>query len=190
MKTSRAVYHGLSIGALFVFGSVLSAGPITWNFSNIVYGDGTTVTGSFVFDADTNTFSGLQATTSGGTSVPATSSWVFNTNGVLPTLNAGGQTGFNAVDVLSADETGAHDISLFSDLGPILTNAGGTITLDLFETGTCANAICFAVNPPISSTGSGQFSAAAAVPEPSTLIFSGSALILAVFRRRFGGRAE
>src|SRR5262245_47115558 len=64
-------------------GGMVSAGPvyatpITWNLSGIVLTDGTNVTGSFVFDADTTTFSGLNMTTSGGTSVPATSSWFFN----------------------------------------------------------------------------------------------------------------
>src|SRR5689334_21514527 len=97
---------GILIVTLMAFAVALSAGPITWNLASVVFGDGTTVTGSFIFDANTTTFSGLSMTTSGGTSVPATSSWVFNTNG-LPSSeqNAGGVTGFVAVDASSGNET-------------------------------------------------------------------------------------
>src|SRR5207248_1169338 len=163
----------LSSKLLFVFafaGVTMSAGPIVWTLNSVLFGDGTTVTGSFTFNADTTTFSALSMTTSGGTSVPATSSWVFNTNN-LPNAeqNSAGITGFEAVDALSGNETGAHFISLFRTGGPLMTNAGGTITLNFFRAGTCADVPCANVNSGAgnSQSGSGQFTAAT-TPEPST----------------------
>jgi hypothetical protein len=176
----------LCLSALLTFGSLLSGAPVVWTLNDVVFDDGTTVTGSFTFDADTTTFSGLTMTTLGGTSVPATSSWVFNTNNIFAEQNASGITGFEAVDALSGDETGAHLISLFSTLGPLMTNAGGTINLDFFRAGTCADATCFSYNPdlPNSITGEGQFVSGASVPEPGTWVLSGSALVLAIISRR------
>ena len=183
--------HGLFVVALLAFGGVLSAGPLTWQFTNIVFDDGTLVTGSFVFDADTTTFSGLNMTTSGGSSVPATSSWVFNINGLPNTeQNSGGYTGFEAVDASSGDETGAHLIALFSLLGPIMTDAGGTITLSIFDAGTCLGTRCLDINLdlPHSTSGQGEFTSETSTPEPSTLILGGSALILAGLRRKLFAR--
>ena len=183
----------LFILAWFVFGGVLSANPLTWQLTSVVFGDGTIVTGSFVFNADTTTFSMLSMTTSGGSSVPATSSWVYNINN-LPSAeeNSGGLTGFEAVDALSGNEIGSHAVFLYSDLGPLMTNAGGTILLhDFVSVGTCGGAdlICGGYNTLLPfSNGSGKFTSASAVPEPSTLILVGSAVILAGLRRRFFGR--
>ena len=160
-------------------------------FTNIVFDDGTLVAGSFVFDADTTTFSGLNMTTSGGISVPATSSWVFNINNLPGTgQNAGGITGFEAVDALSGDETGAHLLSLFSTLGPLMTDAGGTITLNFFVAGTCLDAACadFNSDDRHSNSGQGEFTSETSTPEPSTLILGGSALILAGLRRKLFAR--
>jgi hypothetical protein len=166
----------------------MSAGPIVWNFNSILFGDGTTVTGSFTFNADTTAFSALNMTTSGGTSLPATSSWVFDTNN-LPAAeqNASSVTGFEAVDALSGNETGAHVISLYSTLGPLMTNAGGTITLNFLRAGTCADAVCANLNLALNNSvsGSGQFTSVA-TPEPSTW-FTGLlafAVVFVAMRRR------
>jgi hypothetical protein len=149
-------------------------------------GDGTQVTGSFTFDADTTTFSALSMTTTGGTSVPATSSWVFNINLPGAEQNSGGITGFQAVDVLSGDETGAHIISLFRTSGPLMTNSGGTINLDFFRAATCQDSTCSNVNSdlPNSLTGQGQFVSDSSVPEPGTWVLSGSVLLLAVISKK------
>jgi hypothetical protein len=178
----------LAGGVLAVSGSAI-AEPLTWDLTNIVFGDGTTVAGSFVFDADTSTFSALNMTTSGGVSVPATNSWVFNTNDPGGERNSSGFTGFPVVDALSADESAAKGIFLFSSLGPLLTDAGGTITLNHLAAGNCGDAKCQTLALIIGAggaSGTGQFtSAAASAPEPSMLILSGSALFLAALRRRF-----
>src|SRR5260370_9549771 len=177
----------LFILAWFVFGGVLSANPLTWQLTSVVFGDGTIVTGSFVFNADTTTSSMLSMTTSGGSSVPATSSWVYNINN-LPSAeeNSAGLTGFEAVDAFDGNEIGAPAGFLYSDLGPLMTNAGGTILLhDFVSVGTCGGAdlICGGYNTLLPfSNGSGKFTSASAVPQPSTLILLRSAVVLAGLR--------
>jgi hypothetical protein len=175
-------------GLFVALAGMASASPLTWNLSNVTLGDGSTVTGSFVFDADTTTFSNLNLVSSGGAAAPASSPWAFNVNNLPGSeQNAGGITGFQAVDVASANETGAHYISLFSTGGPVMTNAGGTIVLTFFQIGTCGNANCSGNDGihPVSFTGSGSFTTdVAGVPEPSTWMLSGSALLVGLLRRK------
>lgn len=177
-QTKRFLFLGVLVSANAVMSVDALASPVTWNLTNITFGDGTVVTGSFVYDADTNTFSGLSMTTSGGSTVPATSSWVFNLANLPGSeQNAIGIAGFQAVDLASADESAAFDVSLFSIGGPLLTNAGGTIPLNFLRLGGCANATCANLDPGFLTDGSGQFTALSAVPEPLTLSLS-SALAL------------
>lgn len=166
-----------------------AANPVTWTLAGVSWTDGTTATGSFVYDADTDTFSGLNMTTSGGSIVPATNSWVFNVAG-LPSSesNASGIVGFQAVDPASADETGASLVSLYSTGSSLLTNAGGTIPLDFLLIATCLDATCASYNNalPFSFDGSGAFATlqTSGVPEPLTLSIFGSGLAGAVAMRR------
>jgi len=176
------------VGALALVGTFLSvaaqATPLVWTLDHVSYGDGTVLTGSFTFDAATTAFSGLSITTSGGSTVPSTNSWAFNTlaGGVL--RNSGGVTGFAAVDAFSANLTGAHGLSLYSTLGPLMTDAGGTIDLSFFRLGTCVNSDCSALTAPLVLTGTGSFTTIAAVPEPLTLGIFGAGLAGAAALRR------
>src|SRR5262249_22050190 len=125
-----------------IFSGVMSAGPVTWTLTNVGLSDNTKTTGSFVFDADTTTFSSLQLTTTGGDFTASTNSWSFATNMPDGLRNASGATGFTAVDATGGDYTGAHYIALFSFAGPIMTNAGGTINLTFLSSGICGNGDC------------------------------------------------
>ncbi len=46
------------------------AAPLVWTFDNAVFEDGGVATGSFVYDADTGTFSAVNVTTTAGTLAP------------------------------------------------------------------------------------------------------------------------
>jgi hypothetical protein len=110
--------------------------PVVWSVDGLARADGGTVSGSFTYDADTNTYSAINVTTTAGAST-------------LP-----GQT-YAGFDPASSDATGlileqtqgAADLtgqnSLFLAFpGPGLTNAGGTITPALAEEVSCTNADC------------------------------------------------
>ena len=140
MTTRRVLAFALGVLLTGGLGSA-QAVPLTWDLNNVVFGDGTTVTGSFVFDADTTTFSDLDLTSSGGTAVPAQNTWVYNTLCVGCQMN-GGFAGFVAVDSVGPDLTGAAVLSLFGSIGAPMTNAGGVIGLNFGVAGTCALADC------------------------------------------------
>jgi hypothetical protein len=50
-----------------------SAAPVTWTLNGVTFQDGATASGSFVYDATTNTYSNVNITTSGGTILPGAS---------------------------------------------------------------------------------------------------------------------
>lgn len=158
------------------------ATPILWTLQNVSYQDGTQVTGSFVYDADTNIYSLASFTTSGGTSVPAASSWVIDPYPIFL-----GNDGFVAVDSVAADLTGAHVFSLFSGLP--LTNSGGTLPIDLYGiAGTCGDFQCSFVSSLVNYSywaDGGAFVSQGTVPEPGTLMLLGSGLVAGVLRRKF-----
>jgi hypothetical protein len=50
----------------FFFAPASFAVPLTWTLNDIVFEDGGTATGSFVYDADANSYSNIDITTQGG----------------------------------------------------------------------------------------------------------------------------
>ena len=46
--------------------STLMATPITWTLSGVTFGNGSTASGKFVYDSDTNTFSSININVSNG----------------------------------------------------------------------------------------------------------------------------
>ena len=48
-----------------------SATPLTWTLTGVTFVDGSTASGTFTFDADTNTYSSIDVMTTGGTAYPA-----------------------------------------------------------------------------------------------------------------------
>lgn len=52
--------------ALLLLSTAAFAAPVTWTLNNVKTVGGVTVTGSFVYDADTNTYSNIDLTASNG----------------------------------------------------------------------------------------------------------------------------
>jgi hypothetical protein len=62
-------YRNISaiFAALFMSMSTAGAMPVTWDLEDVVFQNGETATGSFVYDADTNTFSNIDIVTPNAT---------------------------------------------------------------------------------------------------------------------------
>lgn len=59
--------HAIAVTLLLVAGAGHAA-PLTWSLTGVEFDDGASATGTFVFDADTNSISDINITVTGGTS--------------------------------------------------------------------------------------------------------------------------
>jgi hypothetical protein len=153
----------LSVAAAMI--PTASADQVTWNLVNVTFSDRGTASGSFVFDANTNTVSSVNITTTAGTSfVGAT--YTGEDPGFLPDATA--------MDVVTnpllSDLTGTPD--LFMSFQSALTDLGGTIAL-LTNGGEsmCINPGCTLAGPKLRALATGEV--VSSVPEPSSILLLG-----------------
>jgi hypothetical protein len=137
-----------------------SAGMILWHLAGVTFADGGTASGSFDYNADTNTYSFVNITTTGGSLAGSTylalDPGFSSSNSILAVVPNAGLGNFTGTPLLA-----------FQFASP-LTDSGGTIsTISPSAEGTCGNAACS------SPSGGGlRFVSAGSVstvPEPSTL---------------------
>ena len=172
-----------------VFLMVLSfaghAAVVTWQLVSVTFDDGGVATGSFDYDADTDTFSAINIDTSGGTNpdflnTPSYGIWGGDPFTTLPQVFSTLQTSWPDL----TDLTGAFVMGLI--LGSPLTNAGGTIPVELtFRSGEgiCSEATCDAAITKYRDITGGSVST---VPVPAAAWLFGSGLIglIGVVRRK------
>jgi PEP-CTERM motif len=184
-----------SIAALLIgLSTAAGAGPVLWTFSGATLTDGGTITGSFDFDADTNTYSNVNVVTSLG-SVLGGSAYSFvcgqdvasctglapnSTEALLLTSNAADQTGLPAI-ALFFTGVGAVPPAGLTDAGGIIDISNTSLSVGAAQEAACSNAACSAPAPPGRFTNAGDV----ATPEPSTfgLLAAGFAVIAAFARR-------
>lgn len=122
----------LSLGLFFAPGMAFAV-PVTWTLQNATFADGSTASGSFVYDADTNTVSNVNITATAGSNHAQA---VFT----LPHANIAVQP---RQIVFQTSNTLAEGEEIIILATPQLTNSGGTITPGLnSRRANCADAAC------------------------------------------------
>ena len=139
-----------------------SADQVTWDLSGVTFSDGGTASGSFVYNADTNTVSSVDfTTTAGGSFGGATYA------GVDPGFGPSATDIVFVTDSSLLDFTGTPVLQMI--FASALTDLGGTILLSGTGEGVCANIGCTSGIESRIITGGEVFSA----PEPSSLLLLG-----------------
>jgi hypothetical protein len=149
----------MTLKASLVTLALLTAGAahavsFTWTISGLSFTDGATVSGSFGYDATTNTYSPINVSVTGGSAGPATFIAQHPLADATTALFVAG----------SGNLTGVRIIAIYGN-NP-LTNAAGTRTVNVAE-GTCGDPTCTTA-PAFRNGGPGTLTAAAQPPPPQT----------------------
>lgn len=161
-----------------------SAGNVTWTLESVT-SLGTSITGTFTYNADTDTYSNIDVVSTGG-SVIQDETWT----------NKASFGNYNCclalVSSSASDETGLDLLNLVWTPNQ-LTDAGGIIPLAYTQQGTCNISNCVSFNPYPGDPSGGQNSnvtgylyAPSATPEPGSLFLLGSGMlgVVGLVRRR------
>jgi len=160
----------LSLAALFILVAAprASADGLTWTLTGVTFSDGGTASGSFDYDALTNTVSSVDITTTLGSSFGgATYAAVDPGFGPSPSLIV-----FVTLPSL-ADYTGTPVLAL--DFGGFLTDLGGTVPVEDAEF-TCGDPGCTLPGSTLRLINAGTVTTVS-TPEPSSLLLFGSGLL-------------
>jgi hypothetical protein len=167
---------------LLLFGAAPSAfaDSATWTFTDVTLSDRATVTGSFVYDATTNTVTSIDISTSAGSS---------SAGATYTSLDPGyGPFAFDMAFVTQpslSDYTGTPALE-FQTLGDVsLTNLGGVIPVDVNEF-LCTDTVCDTADEIRGSLDGGTLVGVVNALEPSVapLLAIGLLAVIAVSKRR------
>jgi len=126
----------LSAIVLFTLSSVSAyAVPVVWTLNGVTFNDSGTASGSFTYDADTNTYSAISISTTAGSNKGAAS---------YDVLISGFATATSFRFANSANSGAYIGTPVLDFAFSALTNAGGSVTLDTptsYEA-DCGNASC------------------------------------------------
>lgn len=150
----------LLFASLFAFGGITDAdtaqsapttadsAALTWYLEGVTFDTGATATGSFKYDADTNTYSDFDITF---TDSPEYGTQTFNAG------NFPNQSGYLVLDTTTGDLTDLPRLIFIFDTS--LTNAGGTIDISITpqsKVSRCRDATCSSLLSPFEFVTSGR----------------------------------
>src|SRR5437763_11043583 len=169
-STRAAIASALLCGA-----SLACAVPVTWQLSNVTFDDQTSASGSFNYDAGSDTLLSYSITVQAG-ALPAftyTQASAANTCAMIARGNVQSAGGCNTNDAANELYLGATDGSQFLELylSKALTDAGGTVSL-LTSGNTPSYEIALTDDYYYRTVATGSVttvSQAASVPEPGAL---------------------
>jgi PEP-CTERM motif len=173
---NRMIFRGLiAVPVLLILlcaPSIASADAITWDLSGVTFDDGGAASGSFVYDADTNTFSVINITTTAGSMFPGATYTTLS--GAFGSSNTGMLLGAASGDLTNTD-------LLLLMFGADLTDLGGLVPLvtgSLIGSveGTCDNADC-SLSTELRTITAGDVVATVVTPEPSAFLLLGIGLV-------------
>ena len=152
-----------------------SANDVTWNLSDVTFTDGGTATGSFVYNADTNTVSSIDIITTFGAAFGG-ADYTAVDPGYAPFSS--GMSDFVVVpNAPLTDFTGTPALDLI--FTSLLTDAGGTVSLDPGTSELTCDATCGSEGPAFyRSISAGEVTTLlVSTPEPSAILLLGLGLI-------------
>lgn len=170
---SRSLIAVFALFVLFCVPSIASADGIPWVLAGVTFDDGGTASGSFVYDAVTNTYSAINVTTTTGATLTGA------TYTSLSDIAGSSNTGFLFGPNNSSDLTGASFLMWLFDAP--LTNSGGIVQVSLPPPTDSIEAICTSLDCSTFSsrsiTGGEVVGTAVATPEPATFSLVGMGLV-------------
>ena len=180
--------HILVLCSLLALASTtVFAAPVTWYLSGVQFADGGTGSGSFSYDASSNTFSSINITTTAGSAGPGGHYIVINASVTQDASHV------RVVTLASGDLNLTPSLALV--LASAMTNAGGTISItpDTVSTYTefrCESATCNSTSQVRRLTAGSITTTLPGAPVPPTLPLAivglGSTAILAGRRKLLG----
>lgn len=175
------------VGIVLACLSAAAAGtPLTWTLNGITFSDGGTASGSFTYDASTNTYSAISIVTTGGSSPALNTTYSFvctaPCTGLTPSAN-------NVLTLTASPAGNLTGLPAFALLfSQALANGGGARSIAGSLNALCSNATCAApVAPTRTVTGGVVVATVPPVPTLSTWGLVAMALLLAgvaAWRRR------